>query len=256
MTSLASKEEELLRLWARVAALESGLPRGSGSYPHVDSSTPGVGTEPPVDVLPPMPGARGDDRSAPTRIDPVRGGGGGEHLLPRLMVLTRGLRHTHSRSHPVQDLPRMVVGQVLDPFNGGSADITFKDWLPSLQQAANWNQWSDAETLIQHLRGRALQEWTLRELLTYISHGILPDDEHKSRRIVLQHPLLAVVGGVLCYVDPKRKNRQRVAVPKSMQQRILEETHSGPFAAHFSVQRMFNTLVTSWWWEHMFEDAV
>ena len=150
----------------------------------------------------------------------------------------------------------MVVGQVLDPFNGGSADISFKDWLPSLQRAADWNQWSDAETLIQHLRGRALQEWTLRELLTYISHGILPDDEHKSRRIVLQRPLLAVVGGVLCYVDPKRKNRQRVAVPKSMQQRILEETHSGPFAAHFSGQRMFNTLVTSWWWEHMFEDAV
>ena len=102
MTSLASKEEELLRLWARVAALESGLPRGSGSYPHVDSSTPGVGTEPPVDVLPPMPGARGDDRSAPTRIDPVRGGG------RALVAKTDGADtriETHSLTEPPSSRP-------------------------------------------------------------------------------------------------------------------------------------------------------
>ena len=43
-------------------------------------------------------------------------------------------------------------------------DNTFEDWLPALQRAAEWNRWSDQETLIQlagHLRGRALQEWTL-----------------------------------------------------------------------------------------------
>ena len=42
--------------------------------------------------------------------------------------------------------------------------MTFDDWYPSLQRAAHRNQWTDQDTLIQltgHLRGRALQEWTL-----------------------------------------------------------------------------------------------
>ena len=45
--------------------------------------------------------------------------------------------------------------------NGEREEITFEDWLPALQRAA---EWSDQETLIQlagHFRGRALQEWTL-----------------------------------------------------------------------------------------------
>lgn len=42
--------------------------------------------------------------------------------------------------------------------------ITFDDWYPSLLRAADWNQWTDEDTFIQlagHLRGRAIQEWTL-----------------------------------------------------------------------------------------------
>ena len=40
----------------------------------------------------------------------------------------------------------------------------FDDWFQSLQRASEWNQWTNDETLIQlagHLRGYALQEWTL-----------------------------------------------------------------------------------------------
>ena len=50
------------------------------------------------------------------------------------------------------------VGPV-DPFDGES-DILFEDWMPGLLRAAEWNDWSEHETLIQlagHLRGRALQ---------------------------------------------------------------------------------------------------
>ena len=52
----------------------------------------------------------------------------------------------------------------VDSFSGETTGITFDDWYPSLQRAADWNQWTDRDTLIQlagHLRGRALQEWTL-----------------------------------------------------------------------------------------------
>ena len=52
----------------------------------------------------------------------------------------------------------------IDPFSGESPDVLFEDWLPALRRAAEWNRWSNEETLIQlagHLRGRALQEWGL-----------------------------------------------------------------------------------------------
>ena len=38
------------------------------------------------------------------------------------------------------------------------------DWLPTLERAAVWNNWSEEERLLQlagHLRGRASQEWNL-----------------------------------------------------------------------------------------------
>ena len=60
--------------------------------------------------------------------------------------------------------PRMGKAPPVDPFCGEVAGMTFDDWYPSLKRAAHWNQWTDEDTLIQlagHLRGRALQEWTL-----------------------------------------------------------------------------------------------
>ena len=52
----------------------------------------------------------------------------------------------------------------IDPFNGEAQDIAFDDWVPALCRAAEWNGWTDDETLMQlagHMRGRALQEWNL-----------------------------------------------------------------------------------------------
>ena len=52
----------------------------------------------------------------------------------------------------------------VDPFTGENPEIWFEDWLPSLNRASTWNEWTDEELLLQlagHLRGRALQEWAL-----------------------------------------------------------------------------------------------
>ena len=52
----------------------------------------------------------------------------------------------------------------IDPFSGENPEVIIEEWLPSLQRAADWNEWSEPEILIQlagHLRGRALQEWNL-----------------------------------------------------------------------------------------------
>ena len=52
----------------------------------------------------------------------------------------------------------------IDAFTGEDAEIRFDDWLPTLERAATWNNWTESEALMQftgYLRGRALQEWNL-----------------------------------------------------------------------------------------------
>ena len=49
-------------------------------------------------------------------------------------------------------------------FSGEDSECLLEDWLPSLEQASQWNGWSEEEKMIQlagHLKGRALQEWNL-----------------------------------------------------------------------------------------------
>ena len=52
----------------------------------------------------------------------------------------------------------------VDPFTGEDLEILLDDWLPSLERAKDWNDWTEEELILQlagHLRGRALQEWSL-----------------------------------------------------------------------------------------------
>ena len=52
----------------------------------------------------------------------------------------------------------------VDPFTGEQPDVLWEDWLPTFERASTWNGWSESEKLLQlagHLRGKALQEWTL-----------------------------------------------------------------------------------------------
>ena len=90
--------------------------------------------------------------------------------------LARSYSRSHSRSHSPsrssilhessgeEDITRPVrsVGQrrgkapPVDAFTGKNPEVRLDDWLPALQRAAEWNDWSQAELLIQlagHLRG-------------------------------------------------------------------------------------------------------
>jgi len=62
----------------------------------------------------------------------------------------------------------------VDRFSGDDPTLQFEDWLPGLQQTADWYAWTEAEHLLQlagHLRGQALQEWNLLD-----SHNIVTLD--------------------------------------------------------------------------------
>ena len=68
------------------------------------------------------------------------------------------------RPHAVTHKPRWCKAPPVDPFTGDNPEMRLEDWLPSLQQASSWNQWTEEELLLQlagHLRGCALQEWGL-----------------------------------------------------------------------------------------------
>ena len=65
---------------------------------------------------------------------------------------------------PLSHRRRSGKAPPVDPFSGETAELRFEDWLPSLERAATWNNWSEEEKLMQlagYLRGKALQEWNL-----------------------------------------------------------------------------------------------
>ena len=52
----------------------------------------------------------------------------------------------------------------VDPFTAEDKELRFDDWVPILERAATWNNWSEEEKLmllVGHLRNKALQEWNL-----------------------------------------------------------------------------------------------
>ena len=73
-------------------------------------------------------------------------------------------RHRPSGITPAEHRGRRGKAPPVDPFTGKSPEMRFDDWLPSLERASQWNEWSEEELLMQlagHMRGRALQEWSL-----------------------------------------------------------------------------------------------
>lgn len=88
-----------------------------------------------------------------TTTDPVSEGEAGRYEVRDLQqVFLQQSRRCHGKAPPV------------DPFTGEDQDSQLDDWLPALERACQWNDWTEEELLLQlagHLRGRALQEWSL-----------------------------------------------------------------------------------------------
>ena len=96
----------------------------------------------------------------------------------------------------------------------------------------------------------------LVEIINFLDKGVLPECDARARKIATQSSQFAIVEDVLYYIDPKHANRKRAAVPSHLQREILDNTHSGRLGRHFSGNRLYNSLVTHWWWEGMYADAV
>ena len=81
----------------------------------------------------------------------------------------------------------------IDSFTREDNEIRFDDWLPTLERAAAWNDWTEDEKVIQlagYLRGRALQEWNLittTDCTTYQSAVVALRTRQHSWTLAIRH---------------------------------------------------------------------
>ena len=67
-----------------------------------------------------------------------------------------------------------------------------------------------------------------------------------------------VIDNVLYFVENRRGGggRRQVAVPSHLQKQLLEDSHGGRNAGHFSGPRLYAALRRKWWWRNMYRHAV
>ncbi len=109
-------------------------------------------------------------RTTPSRMDPLAPTCTPSESLKEGVAGTRRTQETGlgKRQDPTHTTAVKRHGRAppIDSFTGEDPEMRLDDWLPSLQRASQWNQWSESEQVIQlagHLCGRALQEWNLLE---------------------------------------------------------------------------------------------
>lgn len=108
----------------------------------------------------------------------------------------------------------------------------------------------DTATHYSHEQERDLE---ILEMRQFLSQGQLPDDPQRAKKIAAQAPSFALLDNIIYFIDSKRSNQRRSA---HLHADLLEENHSGPFAGHFSGEKLYKALVRHWWWPSMYSDVV
>ena len=74
----------------------------------------------------------------------------------------------------------------------------------------------------------------LQQIIALIECGKLPADKKLARKLVLEQDQYDIIDGILHHENPANPGYWRIVVPKSLQQNVLEEAHSGRFTGHFA----------------------
>ena len=95
-----------------------------------------------------------------------------------------------------------------------------------------------------------------QEIIALLVHKTLPESDSRSRYLIRMAERFAIVDNILFYLDPKKSHTRRLVVPHALQERLMEQFHSGPFAGHFSGPRTYSAMYPRFWWEGMYSDVV
>ena len=88
------------------------------------------------------------------------------------------------------------------------------------------------------------------EIKKYLSDGVLLQDLKIARKLALRALQFSLFNGVV-YRTGLKSRHNCVVVPHHLREELLRVTHAGKYSGHFSGRRLFDTLITSWWWETM-----
>ena len=91
-------------------------------------------------------------------------------------------------------------------------------------------------------------------IFRYLEDGILPNDEHKAKKLALEKSRFDVIDGVLYYENPDTPGCWKIAVPQCLRLTLMKEAYSGRFAGHFAERKMYSTLKKKYWWNRMHAD--
>lgn len=89
----------------------------------------------------------------------------------------------------------------------------------------------------------------------YLEKSNLPDDNRQARSLTPEKTNFEIIDGVLYYENPSVPGCWRIAVPRSLRQTLLRESHGGKFAGHFAECKIYATLRQKYWWKGMRSDV-
>jgi len=90
--------------------------------------------------------------------------------------------------------------------------------------------------------------------ICFMETGAVPDDDACAKQMMLDQSNFTLLEGVLYFIDPHSK-QLRLALPRSVRQTILQESHSGAFSGHFAAHGLYKKLARQFWWKHMYSDV-
>ena len=130
----------------------------------------------------------------------------------------------------------------------GEANDDYERQVASISASTN-EQSSDEIATLQH------EDPNLQPILAYLEKKELPADEKKARRLVMESDRFTIIDGVLYFIDSSRSHRTRIAAPSTIQETLLQESHSGSLAGHFSPKSVYEKLARRYWWEGIYTDV-
>jgi hypothetical protein len=103
----------------------------------------------------------------------------------------------------------------------------------------------------------------LGPIIQYLEDDILPTDDAKARKIILEADRYAIIEGILYHIYTPRRGRceesapiRQVAVPRSLRGLILRSLHDANFAGgHQSTDRMYKNLSLRYYWPRAWTDC-
>ena len=72
---------------------------------------------------------------------------------------------------------------------------------------------------------------------SYLSNGVLPNDDKLARKLVLESRYFDLLDCVLHHENPHNPGKWCLAVPVSLRPELLEDAHGGLFAGHLGEKR-------------------